>query len=141
MYKYSHPVEAMSTINPRLTKQLSIAVAIYDINEGPIPHVHVFFDRTRDKRKSVVIRLDKAEYSHHHGDPTRKLNKKEKEQFVRLMTSKWPNRYVSYQGNPVEATGYQYAVDIWVESFEDGSYDKFTLDENGVPVMPNYENL
>lgn len=50
------------------------------------------------------------------------------------MKSQWNSRLSS-------GTGYERAVDIWVDTFEDGSYDKFTLDDNGVPVMPNYDEL
>ena len=30
---------------------------------------------------------------------------------------------------------------IWVETFEDGSYAKFELDEKGVPVQIDYSKL
>ena len=141
MYRYLHTVEAMSTINPQLNKQLGIDVAIYDTNEGPIPHIHVFLDKTRNPKNCAVVRLDKAEYSTHHGEPVVKMNKKQKDQFIRIMTSEWPGRYIEYNGHPVPATGYEYAVSIWVESFEDGSYDKFMFDSNGVLVMPDYSSL
>lgn len=140
MYRYFHTVEAMSTINPRLNKQLSIDVAIYDTNEGPIPHVHVFLDKTRNPKNCAVVRLDKAEYSTHHGEPVVKMNKKQKDQFIRIMTSEWKWSPKLPDGG-VYPTGYERAVDIWVESFEDGSYDKFTFDSNGSLVMPDYSSL
>lgn len=134
MYKYLHTVEAMSTINPQLNRQLSIDVVVFDNDEGPIPHVHVYLDKTRDPRKCAVVRLDRAEYSTHHGEPVVKMNKNQKREFLRIMKSQWNSRLSS-------GTGYERAVDIWVDAFEDGSYEKFTLDTNGVPVMPDYETL
>ena len=50
------------------------------------------------------------------------------------MKSQWNSRLSS-------GTGYERAVDIWVDAFEDGSYEKSTLDTNGAPVMPDYETL
>lgn len=28
---------------------------------------------------------------------------------------------------------------MWVKAHEHGSYDKFNLDENGLPIMPDYK--
>lgn len=134
MYKYLHTVEAMSRINPQLLENLSIEVVMYDENEGPAPHVHVYLDKTKDPRKCAVVRLDRAKYSTHHGEPVVRMNKKQKREFLRIMKSQWNSRLSS-------GTGYERAVDIWVDAFEDGSYEKSTIDTNGVPVMPDYETL
>lgn len=32
-------------------------------------------------------------------------------------------------------------VNIWADAFEYGSYEKFTLDTNGAPVMSDYKTL
>lgn len=140
MYKYLHTVEAMSRINPQLLENLSIEVVMYDENEGQIPHVHVYHDKTKDKRNCSVVRLDKAEYSTHHGEPV-KLNKQQKRQFVQVMSTVWPKHFVETSTGVRPATGYEYCVTTWADAFEHGSYDKFKLDENGVPVMPDYEAL
>ena len=142
MYKYLHTVEAMSRINPQLLENLSIEVVMYDENEGQIPHVHVYLDKTRDPRKCAVVRLDKAEYSTHHGEPAVRMDKEQKREFIKSMTSKW-NKYALQgdDGSYYTPTGYQMCVNIWADAFEGNSYEKFTLDTNGVPVMPDYEAL
>ena len=61
-----HTVNCMSKLNPRLTENLPIEVIIWDGNEAEIPHVHVYHDKTRNKRKCSVVRLDRAKYSPHH---------------------------------------------------------------------------
>ena len=38
----------------------------------------------------------------------------------------------------VRLTGYQSAVKIWSDTFENGSFDKFTLDEKGIPIQLDY---
>ena len=48
---------------------------------------------------------------------------------------------VPENGKYRHATGYEAAVTEWVDAFEHGSYDKFKLDDNGVPVMPDYSKL
>lgn len=49
VYRYvqsEREISAMSTINPQLNTQLSIDVVVFDNNESPIPHVHVYLDKT-----------------------------------------------------------------------------------------------
>ena len=60
----------MALINPQLTEQCGILVEVFQRDEGPIPHVHVFHDKTRNPKKRSWVRLDKPEYSDH---PTFKL--------------------------------------------------------------------
>lgn len=45
------------------------------------------------------------------------------------------------EGLPVKGTEYRCAVQIWSDTYESGSYDKFKLDEQGLPVMFNYNWL
>lgn len=142
MKKLVHPAYSMTMINPPLTKTLSIEVCLYDGNEGPIPHVHVYHDKTRNPRKCSVVRLDKAEYSSHHGVPVVRMPRSVKKQFIQVMKEKWSKfRIEDAKGNVYVPTGYDMCVQIWTNSFEDDSYDKFVLDENGVPVMPDYSVL
>lgn len=135
-----HTVNCMSKLNPRLTENLSIEVIIWDGNEGEIPHVHVYHDKTRNKRKCSVVQLDKAEYSPHHRFNVA-MTRDVKRQFVQVMTTTWPGRSILEDGKYRHATGYEAAVTEWVDAFEHGSYDKFKLDDNGVPVMPDYNKL
>lgn len=152
MKKYIHQVdidadyqqiEAMSTINPKMCDNSGILIEIEQRDEGPIPHMHVYHDRTRNKRKCSYIRLDKAEYSTHHKAPSPKLPKKAKQEFLKIMTSPWTKQiHTSPDGTMRVATGYEAAVDIWVDTWErENDYSKFTLDEHGDPIMPDYSQL
>ena len=116
-----------------------IQVEIEQSNEGPIPHVHVYHDKTRNPKKCSYVRLDKAEYSSHHD--VLKLPKNLKQQFIECMHQTWEGRALTLKDRAMRyATGYEAAVAIWVESYED-DYSKFNLDENGVPIMPDYSQL
>lgn len=142
MKRYLHDqdtIEAMSTINPQLCKKLQIQVEVEQLDEGPIPHVHVYHDSSRSKKKCSYIRLDKAEYMPNHNSIP--LTRKVKKQFLELMKSNWGCTQVLENGNVVTLTGYQRAVEIWCDTFEEGSYDKFELDDNGLPKMPDYSSL
>ena len=37
----------MAIINPKMCKQLSIQVEVEQRDEGPVPHVHVYLDKTK----------------------------------------------------------------------------------------------
>ena len=131
----------MAIINPKLCKQLSIQVEIEQRDEEPIPHVHVYLDKTRDKRNCAYIRLDKPEYCTHHKEG-KHLDRKQKKEFIQLMTqiSRGNVIYDNY-GNMIPANGYQSAVNIWSETYEDGDLSKFALDENGIIKTLDYSNL
>jgi hypothetical protein len=58
----------MAVINPKLCKQLAIQVEVEQRDDGPIPHLHVYHDHTRNPKKCSYIRLDKCAYSEHHTD-------------------------------------------------------------------------
>lgn len=95
--------------------------------------LHVYHDKTRNPKNCSAVRLDKAEYSEHHKDlPI--LNKKQKEEFLKLMKSTWNRRGSSYNG-------YVESVDTWVDTYEHGNYDKFSLNDEGMPEMPDYSKL
>lgn len=145
MKRYIHQVEqivAMSTINPKLCKDFGIEVEVEQRDEGPIPHLHVYHDRTRNPKNCSYIRLDVAEYSYHHKQPSPELPKGAKEDFIKIMKSVWPKQYhEGPDGVPRKATGYEAAVDTWVDTYEDGDYSKFTFDAEGNLVMPDYSKL
>ena len=135
-------VRAMATINPQMCDQFGVYVEVEQGGEGPVPHVHVYWDKSRSLRKCSYVRLDKAEYSDHHKQPSKPLPRNVKKVFMDVMSKEWPGMYLeTNDGTPVRGTGYQRAVQIWSDTYESGSYDKFKLDENGLPVMPNYNKL
>ena len=131
----------MAIINPKMCKQLSIQVEVEQRDEGPVPHVHVYLDKTRNKKNCSFVRLDKPEYCTHHKDG-KPLNRKQKTEFIELMNHIAKGAVIyDKDGNMLPANGYQSAVMIWSETYEDGDLSKFTLDENGLIVTPDYSNL
>lgn len=132
-------IEAMAVVNPQLCKKLGIKVAVVQGGEGPIPHLHVYLGGTSN---CAYIRLDAPEYSEHHSVPSARLDKNQKAAFLEVMKKVWPKQLrESPDGTARPATGYEAAVDTWVDTYEEGSYAKFTLDINGDPVMPDYSQL
>jgi len=136
----ANPLNEMAIINPRLCKQLSIQVEIEQRDEGPVPHVHVYLDKTRNPKNCAFVRLDKPEYCTHHKDG-KKMNKQQKKEFIQLMGSPCDNFLPDINGNPVKVNWYQNAVHIWSETYEDGSFKKFKTDFNGIPIPPDYSTL
>ena len=131
----------MAIINPNLCKQLEIQVEIEQRDEGPIPHLHVYHDKTRNPRKCSYIRLDKCAYSEHHKTNI-PLPKPLKKQFVELMNTVVKRQFLEDEnGEPYHPTGYQLAVWIWSTTYEDESLNKFELDENGRILQIDYSNL
>ena len=128
----------MAIINPRLCRQLTIQVEVEQRDEGPIPHLHVYHNKYRNPKECSYIRLDRVEYAPHHD--VVQLPKKLKEQFIRLMNEPCNAYMKDTDGNTVELNGYQSAVKTWVETFED-DYAKFNLDEKGIPITLDYEEL
>ena len=134
------PIEAMAIINPRLCRELSIQVELEQSNEGPIPHLHVYLDKTRNPKRCAYIRLDEAGYSPHH--ESAKMSKKNKKDFLKLMHA--PNRsstiYSIFDEDKFHvANGYETAVNTWIDTYP-GSEKYFRFDQEGFPVMPDYEN-
>ena len=135
-------IVAMATINPQMCDKFGISVEVEQRDEGPIPHLHVYHDSTRDIRKCSYIRLDRAEYSDHHSMPSPKLPKQVKKEFLEIMTSPWKKQiHILPDGTMRVATGYEAAVDIWVDTYEENDYSKFTFDTKGNLVMPDYSVL
>ena len=131
----------VTIINPKMCKQLSIQVEVEQRDEGHVPHVHVYLDKTRNKKNCAYIRLDVPEYCTHHKDG-KHLSRKQKEEFIELMESMIRGAAIyDNDGNMLQANGYQNAVMIWSETWENGSLEKFKLDENGIIVTPNYRVL
>lgn len=139
--KYYEPLVEMAIINPKMCKQLTIQVEVEQRDEGYIPHLHVYHNHNRNPKQCSYIRLDKCAYSEHHTDNI-PLPKQLKKQFVDVMNTIYKGRVMyDYNGNVYPATGYQAAVMVWAETFENDSLDKFNLDENGLIVQIDYSNL
>lgn len=131
-------VFAMAIINPQLNKQKSIQVEIEQRDEGSIPHVHVYLDKSRSKKNCSYVRLDRPAYLHNHD--SKKMNKKQLGEFLDIMKSDWNKYYVEdANGNVKKASGYEAAVSIWVDTY--GETSEFNYDEDGRLVMPDYEYL
>lgn len=129
----------MSVINPRLCNQRSIHIEIEQRDEGPIPHIHVYLDKTRNPRNCVYVRLDKAELMP--GHDSAKMNKKQKKEFLEIMTTIAPKTYTvsDITGEERKATGYQNAVELWIETY--GETVSFPRDDEGFPLMPDYDAM
>ena len=135
----SSDIFCMAIINPSYNKQLSIQVEIEQRDEGPIPHLYVFLDKTRNKQKCAYIRLDRAEYLEGHNSA--KLTGKSLSEFISIMKAIWSKYYIQSEktGEIRQATGYEAAVVIWKDTF--GETIKFSYDSDGFPIMPDYNNL
>ena len=141
VYSENQSLKEMAIINPKLCNQLTIQVEIEQRDEGEIPHVHVYHDKTRNPKECSYIRLDKCAYSEHHKD-NKPLPKKLKKQFIELMNTVYKGHFIADKdGNPHLATGYQIAVQTWSETFENDDLSKFELDENGLIKQMDYSNL
>ena len=142
----TEPIMAMATINPKLCKQKSIRLEVVQCGEGSNPHIHVYWN----DGKVSFIDLTKPEYAEHHDEECFLLGKKQKQEFIEIMTAIW-NKYavelneLDDNGNPTgktyftPATGYEAAVQIWCDTY--GGEDRFTYEPDGRPVMPDYELL
>lgn len=131
----------MAIINPKMCKQLSIQIEVEQRDEGHVPHVHVYLDKTRNKKNCAYIRLDKVGYCTHHKDG-KHLDKDQKKQFLEVMNSVVRGSVIyDKDDNMIQANGYQTAVMIWANTWEDGNLSKFNLDENGVIVQLDYSTL
>lgn len=139
--EFMEPLNEMAIINPKMCKQLTIQVEVEQRDEGEIPHVHVYHNKTRNPKECSYIRLDKCAYSEHHKDNI-PLPTKLKRQFVSLMNQTCRGQFIyDNKDVPHPATGYQTAVQIWADTFEDGDLSKFELDDNGLIKQIDYSNL
>ena len=131
-------LKEMAIINPKLCKQLSIQIEVEQRDEGMIPHLHCYLDKTRNPKNCAYIDLTKADYTSYHKD-NKKLGKK-KEEFLKVMNSLSNDYLENSDGDIVRLTGYQSAIKTWCDTFEDGKYDKFQT-ENGIPKQIDYSKL
>ncbi len=132
-------IYAMAIVNPKLCKNRSIQVEVEQRDEGPIPHLHVYLDKTRNPKNCAYVRLDEPEYAPHHKSV--KLSKTQKQEFIEIMQEGWRGRFIqsTLSEEVKQASGYQASVDIWIDTF--GEWDQFSYDQDGFPVMPDYSQL
>lgn len=142
-------ITAMATINPQMCKDNIIRIEVVQSNEGPNPHVHVYSGSGKSGKCSYISLTD-AKYAEHHGNCP-KLTKREKEQFVKIMSAIWSKYWIELyrldgfgrrtsETYAERATGYEAAVQIWCDTYA-GSESKFNYDESGRPIMPDYSKL
>lgn len=136
---HSHQtIFAMAIINPQLCKQSSIQIEIEQRNEGSIPHLHVFLDKTRSPKNCAYVRLDRPEYLPNHN--SKRLNGTQLHEFLQIMTAIWSKQFiVSDSGEIRNATGYEASVTIWEDTY--GYCDKFNRGNDGNLIMPDYTSL
>ena len=70
-----------------------------------------------------------------------KLSENKKAEFIELMNSESNDFMETNDEKIVRLTGYQSTVKIWSDTFENGSFGKFQLDERGVPVQLDYSEI
>lgn len=131
----------LALINPELCKRSSIEIAIEQHDtETTIPYLHVFLDNKWDLKNCAFVRLDKPEYVQER-DSIR-LSTKQKEELIYILSSESKYHWIISivdKNNIKIATGYEVAVQVWTDTFEEN--DKIQYDKNGFPVMPDYAML
>lgn len=131
----------LALINPRLCKMLSIKIAIEQRDmETTIPYLHVFLDNMWNLKNCAFVRLDKPEYIPEKNSI--RLSIKQKEELIYILSSESKYHWIASivdKNNIKIATGYEVAVQIWTDTFEEN--DKIQYDKNGFPVMPDYAML
>lgn len=133
---------AMSIINPQLCKTTNIQVELEQSGEGSVPHLHVYFDKSRNNESCAYIRLDKADYYTHHDTPREILTGEQKKEFIKIMESVWESHFIKSttdKSNIKAATGYEAAVHIWIDTY--GETVEFEYNDDGFPIKPDYNNL
>lgn len=133
-------IEAMATINPQSLENKTIIVEVEQRNEGPIPHLHVYHDKTRNPKNCSYIRLDKVGYSEHH-KMGKVLKDKLKEEFLEVMNEPWNKYIIETPSGYRPATGYEASVQIWSDTYEHGKLDKFRTNEDGTIFQLDYSEL
>ena len=139
-------------INPRMCSKYNISIDIEqrisadELRNFPvsIPHIRICLDYLSEHPKQFAyIRLDKPEYLPE--CQSADISKK-KAAIIEVLSSPW--KFYHIQSRHTEqvriATGYEAAVDIWIDTYSDNDLFNdtvFQYDENGFPVMPDYSLL
>ena len=140
-------IMGMDTINPKLSRYKAIRVEVPQGGEGPKAHVHVYW---KDGNVSYIDLTAPMYAEHHHGKAGIPLTRDTRDEFVKIMSTIW-NKYaielfkLDATGNPtdethfVKATGYEAAVQIWIDTYDMDDRFKFNMD--GRPIMPDYSKI
>ena len=128
-------------------RKIKFRVCIFEKGEGPVPHIHVFFEHKEDKnhgkdRTVAYICLGSNEYAPQHDKETKVLNSKERKALVTFFNTYRKGAYISGKdGNPIPANCWQECVDRWIQNNYD-SEKYFKIDEEtGLYVMPDYSEI
>jgi len=132
--------------NQKKNPKIKFHVVVPEGNEGPVPHVHVYFRHKEDKDKRYIsyIDLTRCGYAPQHEDECKHLISKEKKALVKFFETYQPNIYtMDKNGNPVPANCYQHALDVYIDAHDvpQSLIDKLERDENGLFIMPDYLKL
>lgn len=142
----------MAEIYPKYNEEHNIKtnrfkVCVFEGTEGPIPHVHVYFDQKDTKNhgniKSVAyICLATPKYAPQHEKETKILNYQERKALVQFFNTEIPNSYgKDNKGNFYQKTCWQACVEHWIDE-NSGSEKYFEIDKNtGFYIMPDYTKL
>ena len=125
-------------VNPQYSNSSGVAVRVMPSGEGPIPDVHVFWEGTSN---CAFISLQACEYASHHKDKGDVLTKQAKKRFIKNMEMLCPGEYIKDNSGIHQATGYEYAVNTWCNTYEAGDFSKFKFDDSGRLIMPDYSKL
>ena len=136
----------MAEIYPAYNDDNNIKKRIFQVSvftgnsEGPVPHMHVFYDGKKNKANTAFICLGKAEYAPQHKKTTKILNSQEIKDLITFLTTKIPKYY-----ELGDITCWEAAVKLWL-SGQDKKYMStwkkyFDTDENGNIIMPDYTKL
>ena len=116
-------------------RESRIHVCIYENGEGPVPHVHVYYESKEDKRNESHICLATNTYAPQHAATTKKLNSAERKALIEFFKTK-----ITGVNGSSECTAWEYAVWLWTQYY-DGSSKFFKYDNNGKPIMPDYSTI
>lgn len=130
--------------------KVSFRMCVVQGDEGPVPHVHIYYNNKGDKNHGKVktvayVCLGKNEYAPQHEDETKVLSSKERKALVAFFNTKVPEIYGKDKNDNVyQLTCWQYAVRIWDDSYGEkyGMKQYFEVDEEtGLYKMPDFSNI
>lgn len=128
-------------------KDNKFKVCVFEGNEGPIPHVHIFFEHktgeNHGNNKTVsYVCLGTAEYAPQHKKETKILNSHERKALSKFFDTEIPNRFAKDKnGNLYAVTCWQECVQHWMDE-NPGSEKYFEInEETGLYTMPDYSKL
>ena len=135
-------LNVIASVNPCLSKNLSVQVVVMETGDDEIPQVRCYTGDVLDNVDYVRVRLDRPEYADSGGkEPTGFTTKQNKDDYIRIMNEPTGAYIKDAQGNFTEMTGYLYAAQIWEKVYGNGSYDKFKKGKNGLPEQLDYSVL